>query len=289
MSRKWFLIWLAILLSSCKALASNKVKWLVSDFPPCHIVAGSAKGYCDEMGELIFQKVNDFRFEKEHTSFSRRNALLAQGEHFCSLDLLHNEERAKNLEYSLPMYPILPIGALVRKNHLSATNFKNAPFKAQNLRSDIVLGLEKARFYGNPISSFLSRIPPSQKYYSDSLPRLGSMLLAGRVDILLVSPAELTLFFPESSNINSIDFIPHESSPMLYGYVACTSSSFYPNLIDEINSIIRYIGLDEFIHHYRKWLPDDMQDYYSQKVAEFKKVHYREASINMNPTRQKNP
>lgn len=258
--------------SGAAAQQPASILWLALDFSPCHIHDGSGKGYCDEVGEQVFSQLRNYRFVRDISSISRHRAMFENGQHFCAVDLFRSTQREQFLDYSVPVYPVLPIGLVVAENHVNTLplNASGAvqlqTLKRRLQKDDMIVGVNKGRVYGSTVDSYLSTLPDDSVYQSTSDESLVTMLAGGRIDFMFLSAPELP--FLSGNREQSLAFVPVQGQSLIDTYVTCTKSEDYPGLMPLINQAIENLEPHTLVSLYRKWLPDEAQQHYDRLLRQ---------------------
>lgn len=243
---------------------------MVSDFPPCHFVQRPNQGYCDQVAKVLLKQIHDIEFKRVDSTFARYQALMKQGVEFCTMDLLKNPEREKFMLYSAPLYPILPIGLVMRKDKLPRLTLdaKGNLELAQLKNHHFTLGVAQKRYYGPKIDDFIKTNRDALKLYeAKEDTTLVTMLVGGRVDVIFFNPVEIPLQLAE--HMEKLTFIPIANSPLLDTYLACTHTGRGIRLIQKVNAIVNQTDLTLFQGFYRAFLPATVQVIYDKMLSQY--------------------
>ena len=243
-----------------------EIEWLASDFPPCHFHDNINKGYCDEIGEQIFAELDEFQFVKNISSLARYRELMKTQKKFCTLELLYSERRAEFLHFSEPLYPILPVGLVTRKNAPLIAQLRSLPAdeRMANLRDPAIrIGVVEGRFYGKYIDKYLKHMP-DKIYIAKSYDAILQLLNAGKIDVTFFNPVELPVY----DEHEKLEFMRVVKAPLLLTYLSCTKSNVGEAIISKVNSLLASEKFGNLRQHYEDWLRENERKIYRRLVRE---------------------
>ena len=224
---------LAALLAGMSALAQEKplVRWLVSDFPPYHIVSGpdAGRGIRDNFLRQVEADLPGFTHQNEPSIIARTQGMIKAGENVCTVSLLRTPEReawavfsAKPYAHQLPVRLIAladdkVTAALVKDDEVSLADLLHSGRRR--------LGLQTGRRYGAALDGVIAAAHAAgvrtESFSAEaSLPTAVTMMKNGRFDITLG-------YSVESEHIRTM----HPEMPALRYYPIAESRGLGPQYI----------------------------------------------------------
>lgn len=209
------------------------------DFPPHSYTTenGTANGTLIELTNRIFNKAGvEYNYLKVPAPRILLN--LKYLENYASVGWFKNKEREKFANFSLPIYINKPIGLLVRfKDRHKFSDFSTIASLLEN--TNYKIGHLKGHSAGPYMEPILKQHPENVTKISGTKIQMIRMLMAGRVDGVILAPEEMQPLIQKSGfkqdNFTHISFddIPKGNKRYLI-----FSKSVAPEVIQRINKVI---------------------------------------------------
>ena len=260
-----FLVCLAALPVSASVNVKNEIEWLSSDFPPCHYHDGVNQGYCDEIGEAIFAKIEGYRFQKNISSLARYKALMQTDREFCTLELLYSQQRAQYLHFSEPLYPVLAMGIVTKKDSLvSKQLLAIEPQQRMTLvvSENVRVGVANSRFYGKFIDGYLTDMD-KDVYQVNEYKTLIELLKAEKIDVTFFNPAELPIYDAG----NQLSFFEVGTEPLILTYLSCSKSESGLSVINQVNQLLKTEMFSRLYEPYERRLREKEKRIYQRHLS----------------------
>jgi len=261
---------LVLILSAAPGIAADKprVRWLVLDFPPYHIVQGAdeGSGVFDKFQTRLQEELPAFTHLAERSSISRIDALMKDGAPVCAVSRIKTPEREVFGVFSKKPYllllPVRLVSALEddQGNRLPTSDQVSlvALLRSENFH----LGLVESRRYGVPVDDILAKAPAERlvHFKTDSLLLTSlTMMDRGRFNATLGYSAEIEYLRQAEKLTGQVRYLPLvETSQLFPVYVACARTALGQKVIDAVDRLPdnRPI-LKEIIADYERYLPAD--------------------------------
>jgi len=235
-----------------RADAAERINWIVTDFPPGHVVNGdqAGTGIIDLEISYFADHLPEFIHVTKETANIRAWALLKQKDGICIADAIDLPERRQFAVYTrLPSMAALGPQLLTRRDQAARfAPYRNAAGEIDlnelaanaSLRaartSDRPLGVAIEQFTSNPGQSRLATLPTSRQAVM--------MLDKSRVDYAFGYANEITYYrsiHPDSAEMMAI---PVAGQPrILYTYVACSDGAIGRRVIARIDELLSQMNL----------------------------------------------
>jgi uncharacterized protein (TIGR02285 family) len=234
-----------------RGAAAERVSWIVSDFPPGHVISGerAGTGMIDIEISYFADHLPEFIHETKEISNIRAWSLLKEKDGICLASALDLPQRRQIAVYSrLPGMAILAPEVLTRREEEA----RFAPYR--NAAGEIDLGklatdssLRAARTIdrplGAPIEQFTSNPGQSQLTTLPTSSQAVMMLDKNHVDYTFGYANEITYYrsiHPDSAEMMAI---PIAGQPrVLYTYVVCSDGPIGRRVIARIDELLAQAG-----------------------------------------------
>ncbi|WP_171016590.1 TIGR02285 family protein [Pseudomonas sp. D(2018)] len=233
---------------------SNKLVWLMNDFPPFIDVSGSmpGRGIADELVRYLIPRMPEYQHEFEVASIARAHGLMEQGEQVCHPSLLMNEDRKRIMVFSDPVFFILTHRVLIRKDRLdrfSAYLMPDGSIDAKRLTHDpnLVTAITERRAYSPSINAALEDVADTRHILKAGV-QFNSpfhQLMSGWIDYLFAYPVEYGWYRKQQNESSDVVMrtIPISGDPeFILGYVTCTKGLWGQKVIEQVNAAIKEAG-----------------------------------------------
>ncbi len=251
--------------------AKETIQWLISDFPPAHIIEGRHvnNGYGDQTLKLVADSIQGYNHTITTANFSRIIFELGKRNNVCSPTLLKSTEREKSMIFSIPSIVVLSNKLYVRINKeklLSPYVTSDGKIDLGNLLANekFLLGVAAKSLYGKNIDQILKRFSNTNqilnRFAEDHYSGLSEMLATqSRLDGFLGYPAEERFFYTKSTlkEKRFKSYFINDSPSYLLGYFGCSRSELGKKMIEKINSVLIKHRKNEITKFYQNWLTQE--------------------------------
>lgn len=230
--------------------------------------------------DLVYKRVkqdlkSDFLIRDEKVSIERATHNLLAKKGLCVRNLIKTHERRKHYVFSEPMtyflglqvYTLPPVAPEIA----SETTLEGLIAHKRKL----VLGVENERSYGDYVDQVLANTPKGISIYTKHGPedegQMHSMLMKGRVDIVVEYPAVMA-FFNEQANISdqeqpvalSMEGFP----PLASGRIACRNTPLGRRFVERVNQSLKVIkSTDAYMDWHLDYVPKSLQHDFLNKLS----------------------
>lgn len=234
-----------------RGAAAERISWIVTDFPPAHVVSGdkAGTGIIDLEISYFADHLPDFIHVTKETANVRAWSLLKEHDGICIAGAIDTPERRQFAVYSrLPALAILGPQLLVRRDQ--AERF--APYRNPEGEIDLTRlaadgSLRAARTMDRPlgpaIEQFTTNPGASQLAGLQTSSQAVTMLDKERVDYAFGYANEITYYrsiHPDSAEMVAF---PVAGQPrILYTRVACSDGPIGRRVIAQIDELLSQVG-----------------------------------------------
>ncbi|MDT8992169.1 TIGR02285 family protein [Curvibacter sp. APW13] len=223
------------------------VRWLVLDFPPYHMVAGTQQelGLRDKYLRALQSDLPQFRHSTEFASVARMSGLMQAAEPVCTLSQLKTPEReAYALFARRPYGHQLPV-RLITHPHTVARNIalQQEPVSLRRLltSTSLTLGLVEKRRFGTALDELLENELSKQvvRFSSDTLlPAQIKLMEHGRFDLTLGYALEVEWLRQHDPKVKPVVYLPlAESDVLIPVYVSCARGETGEAVMAAVNAL----------------------------------------------------
>ena len=233
------------------AAAADHIEWIVTDFPPGHIVSGAlaGTGIVDLEIRYLSGQMTDFTHSTRPTPNIRAWALIKERDGLCIADAIDLPERRRFALYSRrPALAVLAPQLLVRQDRVTRFDrFRNAAGEI-DIRALAADGsLRAARTGDRPLGTAIEQFTSgADQARLASLPTSGqavAMLDKGHVDYAFGYANELTYYRSTHPASAEMTAIPIAGQPrVFYTRVACSDGPVGRRAIAEIDGVLDKAG-----------------------------------------------
>ena len=253
------------------AHAADHIDWIITDFPPGHIVAGASAGtgIVDLAIQYLSSQMTDFTHSRRQAPNIRAWVLVKEHDGICVADALDLPERRQFALYSQhAALAVLAPQLLIRRDQAARFDgFRNAAGEIDlralgtdmSLRAartnDRPLGPEIDRFTGSPGQAQLAGLPSSGQAVA--------MLDKGHIDYAFGYANELTYYRSTHPDSAEMTAIPVAGQPrVFYPRVACSDGPVGRRAIARVDEILGRAGTPPpYFEATGRWYdPDDFRE-----------------------------
>lgn len=249
----------------------NQITWYYANFPPVTIPDGplAGTGFYDRITQFVIQRLDGYEHESQVANFKRIINQIRLQEPVCCATLYKTPEREEYVTFSIPVVVVLPSGVVARKadrEKLNAYISEDQTIFLERVLQDgnFRVGVAKGRVYTGEIDDILDRYRPSflveERAGKDVFQGLFTMLLAGRVDLIIGYPTEAQFVGRTLEKEDQVIFFPVAEMSQTYtlGHVGCPKNEWGRKIIDQVNLILEaHRATPEFTGYYEQWLDSD--------------------------------
>ena len=241
---------LALTLLAGTAAASEHVDWMVSDFPPAHVLSGdgAGTGILDLEIRYFSEQMADFTHGTKLTPNIRAWALLKDHDGICIAGAIDLPERRQYALYSRHVaMAVLGPQLLVRRDRIERfAAFRNAEGEIDLAALAAAPSLRAARTNDRPLGPAIDRFSNSASGNLAHLPsstQAVTMLEKGHIDYAFGYANELTYYRSIHPGSTEMTAIPIAGQPrILYTRVACSDGPAGRRAIARIDEILDRAG-----------------------------------------------
>jgi uncharacterized protein (TIGR02285 family) len=265
----------AALLLARAAGAADRIDWIVTDFPPAHIVSGddAHAGIIDLEIRYLSEQMPDFTHATRQTSNIRAWTLMKDHDGICVAGALDLPERRQFALYSRHIaMAILAPQLLIRRDQAARFEpFRNAAgeIDLNALAADTSLRAARTidRPLGPPIEQFTGTAGATQLANLPTSSQAVTMLEKERVDYAFGYANEITYY--RSTHPTSAEMMPLRIAGqprILYTRVACSAGPIGRRAVARIDEVLDRAGTPPpyFAATGRWYDPDDFRELSTQ-------------------------
>ena len=241
----------ALALLARAAAAQEHIDWIVTDFPPGHILAGdrAGTGIVDLEIQYLSGQMTDFTHSTRQAPNIRAWALIKERDGICVADALDLPERRRFALYSQhASLAVLAPQLLVRRDQAARFDgFRNAAGEIDLRALAADSSLHAARTNDRPLGAVIEQFTNAAgQAQLASLPRPGlavAMLDKGHIDYAFGYANELTYYRSVHPDSTEMTAIPVAGQPRIfYPRVACSDGPVGRRAIARVDEILGRAG-----------------------------------------------
>lgn len=252
-TNKILLLFICIFINIGSSFSSPKEKdtiiWPIVDWPPMmKLVDGNIKkksGVAVDLLNIFKSKMTKYNHKEEKMLWSRVWSDIKDGKKICNIMSLKNNKRHDFTIFSDPLMIVLQIQVIMKKKVFESVYGSKKRISLEKLIINKKLSgiLEMYRSYTDRLDLVLNRVGKKKNYnrITTNSKNILKMLKANRIDYFLEYPAIIRHLIKATPYLQDDYYLSEiiESSPVVYGYVACPKNRWGINIISEINKIIK--------------------------------------------------
>lgn len=227
--------------------------------------------------QMIVKSLPEYEFSFKTSNYTTAHNNIVTSKNVCLRNIVKTQEREKSFLFSKPQTLFLGL-RLYFSPHIAPLKIqelnKLSLFEIFKSNTDLVIGIEKGRAYGDELTYTFDQLPSRNKYYkvgSDGQNLMIYMLLEGRIDMMLEYPEVMEYKKNQlSQNTELYSTSLPKTAPLVFGRIACSKSELSSQLIDKVNKILTQIyDSKEYKEAHLELIKDKNQMIFNKLYSDF--------------------